>query len=101
MSIVKQGGKYGNSGRRTSPGLEQAMGVEPTLSAWKADVLAVIRRLRVWEREAVLTGLLGGEGSYKERPHSPAGPAPQSQRGFPVFPGCHSKIESEGAAAKS
>ncbi len=86
MSIVKQGGKYGNSDRRTSPGLEQAMGVEPTLSAWKADVLAVIRRLRIWEREAVLTGLLGGEGSYKGRPHSPAGPAPQSQRGITVLP---------------
>ena len=25
--------------------MEQAMGVEPTSSAWKADILAVVRRL--------------------------------------------------------
>ena len=26
--------------------LEQVMGIEPTFSAWKADVLAVVRHLR-------------------------------------------------------
>lgn len=29
--------------------LEQVMGIEPTFSAWKADVLAVVRHLQMGE----------------------------------------------------
>lgn len=29
--------------------LEQVMGIEPTFSAWKADVLAVVRHLQIEE----------------------------------------------------
>ena len=35
----------------TSILLEQVMGVEPTPSAWKAEVLAVIRHLHIFGRE--------------------------------------------------
>ena len=29
--------------------LEQVMGIEPTFSAWKADVLSVVRHLQIEE----------------------------------------------------
>ena len=46
--------------------LEQVMGIEPTFSAWKADVLAVVRQphhnIRYYTR--MRGGLSSGEGAH-------------------------------------
>ena len=75
------------------------MGVEPTLSAWKADVLPLYDTCIEWEREAVLTGLLGGEGSAYTA--LSVGTRSHGQRGCPRLSGVSFQKESEEAAAKS